>query len=331
MSNQIEFEGRTEADAVSKAVAALGVTADHLDYSLVDEGSSGILGLGARPARIRVRVPAPAAAAPVVAEPSAPVPAPVAAEPAPAASSEGGDSDDEERAGGIVGPAPEKAAKAVEVATTLVQKMGLEAVITMEDREREIVVELKDVEGRTALVDAFAGSRPPALPSFQFLLNKVVNRFPEGRKHVSIVVPGLADRQPARRPAKAEVPAETVAAAEPAEPTPPPPLPADVDPIIGALARTLAEKARLTGRVYTIHPMSPADRRSMHLAIEGLSGVHSVSDGEGAQRRLHIGARGAAGGAGGAAGSGNRRRRRRRRRGGRGAGEASGGDEAAEG
>jgi hypothetical protein len=42
-----------------------------------------------------------------VAEPSAPVPAPVAAEPAPAASSEGGDSDDEERAGGIVGPAPE--------------------------------------------------------------------------------------------------------------------------------------------------------------------------------------------------------------------------------
>jgi spoIIIJ-associated protein len=324
MSNQLEFEGRTEADAVSKAVAALGVTADHLDYSLVDEGSSGILGLGARPARIRVRVAAPAAPAPAAPAAAAPVPAPAAASPAEVA-----EGDDDERSGGIVGPAPEKAAKAVEVAGTLIAKMGLEAVISMEDREREIVVELKDVEGKTALVDAFAGSRPPALPSFQFLLNKVVNRFPEGRKHVSVAVSGLADRQPPRRQAaKPEVAVEPAAVEAPSEPPPPPPLPADVDPIIGALARDLAEKARLTGRVYTIHPMSPADRRSMHLAIEGLSGVHSLSDGEGAQRRLHIGARSAAGGA---AAVGSRRRRRRRRRGGRGGGGGEGGgDEAAE-
>jgi spoIIIJ-associated protein len=54
------------------------------------------------------------------------------------------------------------------------------------------------------------------------------------------------------------------------------------------LARRLAAKARETGRAVTLNPMSPRDRRIVHLALESDPGVSTASEGEGHYRRLVI-------------------------------------------
>ena len=52
------------------------------------------------------------------------------------------------------------------------------------------------------------------------------------------------------------------------------------------LARRLAEKAKLTGRVVTVNPMSPRDRRIVHLTLQDDSGVATRSQGSGHYRKL---------------------------------------------
>ncbi len=51
-----EFTGKTVEEAVTSAVAALGTTSDMLDYEVVENGSSGFLGLGRKDAMIRARL-----------------------------------------------------------------------------------------------------------------------------------------------------------------------------------------------------------------------------------------------------------------------------------
>ena len=54
------------------------------------------------------------------------------------------------------------------------------------------------------------------------------------------------------------------------------------------LAHRLAGKAKDTGAVVTLNPMSPRDRRIVHLALQGDPDVTTVSQGEGNYRRLLI-------------------------------------------
>lgn len=289
MKREMEFEGRSVEDAVQKACRALRLSEAELDYSVVDEGSGGLFGLGSRPVRIKA----------------------VAPERVDAPSSEG----DEESGGhpGIVGPAPEKAAQAKEVSSELVAKMGLRAEVVVRDEERQIVVELNEVEGSEDIAEAFGGSRPPALPSFQFLVNKIVNRFPEDRKHIVVEAASVAARAAARRAAGPAAPANGHAVPKLTKPKN---IPEDVDPELAQLAERLAEKAVELNKVITIHPMPANDRRSIHLTISSMEGVETISEGDGLYRKMHIvPAQLLADGAGGGGGQ-RRRRRRRRRRGG---------------
>jgi spoIIIJ-associated protein len=316
MANTMEFEGRTEDEAVEKAATALRLSADALDYTVIQEASSGVFGLGAKPVVIRVRPPV-AEAAPVAAE--------VAVVEAP------GDADDgaDEGRGGMVGPAPEKAARAAEVTRALVERMGLAAEVSVRDEHEQIVVTIGEGAEGNVVGETFGASRPPAVPSFQFLLNKIVNRFPHDRKHIVVEVPSVPRRE--RRPAEPRrteaprapqrTPAAPVAPVAPVQPDP------ELDPSLVEMARFLAERARSTGKVITVHPMLAADRRAVHQTITGIPGVKTVSEGDGLYRRLHVVP--AAGGGEKADGErrGGRRRRRRRRGGGggEGGGAAQGG------
>lgn len=51
----VEFKGKTVEEAVTDASAALGVVSSDLDYEVVDKGSTGFLGIGAKPAIIRAK------------------------------------------------------------------------------------------------------------------------------------------------------------------------------------------------------------------------------------------------------------------------------------
>ncbi|HBA48454.1 MAG TPA: DNA-binding protein [Lachnospiraceae bacterium] len=52
----IEFSAKTVNEAITEACRKLGVTSDRLDYQVIEEGSSGFLGIGSRPAVIKATV-----------------------------------------------------------------------------------------------------------------------------------------------------------------------------------------------------------------------------------------------------------------------------------
>ena len=47
------YSGKTVDDAINKAIVELQVTSDQMAYEVIDKGSNGILGIGARPATIK--------------------------------------------------------------------------------------------------------------------------------------------------------------------------------------------------------------------------------------------------------------------------------------
>lgn len=52
----IDFTAKTVNDAITEACQKFVVTSDKLDYVVVEEGSSGFLGIGSKPAVIKARV-----------------------------------------------------------------------------------------------------------------------------------------------------------------------------------------------------------------------------------------------------------------------------------
>ena len=51
-----KFNAKTVSDAITEACKSLGVTSDKLDYHVLEEGSSGFLGIGSKDAVIEARV-----------------------------------------------------------------------------------------------------------------------------------------------------------------------------------------------------------------------------------------------------------------------------------
>ncbi|NJK89323.1 MAG: hypothetical protein HC923_07905 [Myxococcales bacterium] len=135
MTEAIEFEGSTEAEAVEKAATAMGVAAQTIDYTVVDEGSAGVFGLGFRPVKIRVRSEADEAGE---------------------LGSEYGD----EMRSSRRGPAPEKAAQAGEVVRDILSRMNVRARVEVRDEDEHIVVVLSEEEGGTDIADTLGRSRP---------------------------------------------------------------------------------------------------------------------------------------------------------------------------
>lgn len=56
MMEYIEITAKTVSEAITEACQKLGVTSDRLDYTVVEEGSSGFLGIGSKPAVIKAAV-----------------------------------------------------------------------------------------------------------------------------------------------------------------------------------------------------------------------------------------------------------------------------------
>jgi spoIIIJ-associated protein len=67
-----------------------------------------------------------------------------------------------------------------------------------------------------------------------------------------------------------------------------------------AMALRLAETVRRTGVAVAVAPMSARDRRQVHLALAGVEGVATRSEGEGIFRQLVVAPDGSKKGAAGA-------------------------------
>jgi len=145
--------------------------------------------------------------------------------------------------------APEKVERARAFCTGLFGRMGAAVEVSVRETPEAIGVSLTPREGNG--VD-LSGALVEAV---QALVNRVVNPRAEGRKWVNLEVGGF---------------------------------PEGADPATRAMALRLAEVARRTGKVLAVSPMSPRDRRAVHLALLDVEDVTTRSEGEGIFRQLLV-------------------------------------------
>ncbi len=145
--------------------------------------------------------------------------------------------------------APEKVARAREFCTELFQRLGAKIGVDVQETPEAIAVSLKAEEGNT--LELSGG----LIEAVQHLVNRVVNPRSEGRKWVNLEVGGFS---------------------------------AEGDPAVKAMSERLAATARRTGKVLAIAPITARERRLIHLALVGVEGVSTRSEGEGIFRQLLI-------------------------------------------
>ena len=77
-STSLEYIAATAEEAINKGLTELNVTRTEVDIEVLDNGSKGIFGIGARQARVRMTVRADSLRASILKEDEAAAPAPAA-------------------------------------------------------------------------------------------------------------------------------------------------------------------------------------------------------------------------------------------------------------
>ncbi len=163
-------------------------------------------------------------------------------------------------------PGDGKAEEAQDVLDGLLYRMDLDTSVDIREDDERIVLDVSGPDAGRAI-----GRKGQTLDALQFLVNKIVNRFPRGRRHVIVDSGDYRERH---------------------------------DNGLISMAKRQAKRAVQQGKVITLEPMSARDRRVIHLSLAKFPGVTTKSDGEGLGRRIRIIP------AGGGGGGGRRRRRR---------------------
>lgn len=190
------------------------------------------------------------------------------------------DDEDEGRGGGGGGreggskgaPGDGKAEDAMEFLSGLVYRMGLSARVTVREDGERVVLDVAGPDAGRAI-----GKKGMTLDAMQFLVNKVVNRFPDSRRYIVVDSGDYRERH---------------------------------DEGLVSLAQREAKRAVDSGRVVTLEPMPARDRRVIHLSLAKFSGISTKSSGEGLGRRIQIIPANRSGGGGGGGGRDRGRRDR---------------------
>lgn len=127
---------------------------------------------------------------------------------------------------------------------------GIEVSVTAKPAPDRLVLEVAGPDSGLVI-----GKQGTTLDALQYLVNKIVYRDVPGQAPVVVDAEGYRARR--------------------------------AESLIG-LAKRLAEDAKRSGRRIQMAPMSPADRRIVHMAISEIEGVTTQSEGEGPNRRLVI-------------------------------------------
>jgi spoIIIJ-associated protein len=144
------------------------------------------------------------------------------------------------------------AEKASEFLLGVLERMGITADIDIKDDSDRTVLEIQT--GDTELV---IGRRGVVLDALQHLVNKAVFKEKRDEKQKPLVVDsgGFRDKQVER---------------------------------LRSLAQKMSEKALETKQIVELQPMSPHDRRIVHMAISEIPGLTTRSEGEGEDRHICI-------------------------------------------
>jgi spoIIIJ-associated protein len=255
LHEKISFIGRNEEEALERAQRALGLPAEALEYVVVGR-RKGVFGRVFSQLTIEVFVK-PERTEPVspVAEPTRPS-KPARPERSPQRSPERSPRPERSSRPAPRSEAPANAAldvngdrgeQAEQVALQLLKQMGFDTTVKVEDRGDKVIVRLG--KGTKEMVDD-----AEIAEAFQFILNKIVNRFPP-RKKIFVEVPGRG------RPTDDEL-----------------------------IERALAwiKQAKDSGKDLWLDNLNPRERRIVHLEVEKDDTVESISEGSGRERRMCV-------------------------------------------
>lgn len=143
-----------------------------------------------------------------------------------------------------------RAEEALEITQELLERMNLHVDVSIRDNGREVVLDIGGDDAGRAI-----GKKGQTLDAMQFLLNKIVNRFPEGRRHIVLDSGDFRERHDRR---------------------------------LEELADREAERALSDRKVIRLRPMSARDRRVVHMVLKDRDGLRTESEGQGLGRRIQI-------------------------------------------
>lgn len=249
-----------EADSVEEAIREgldqLGLTRAEVTVEVLDEGGRGVLGIGARAARVRLTegdVPyeelMEAAEAAAVETPAAPPPPPPQAERRPK----------REAARDVPMPAvdDEEVRITQDVVGELLSKLQVQA--TTEVRRGRASDDegdppwVLDIQGDD--LGVLIGRRGDTLNALQYITRLIVSRELQRRANIVIDVQGYKTRR---------------------------------ESTLRKLAQRMADEARYRGRTVKLEPMPPNERRIIHLALRDDPTVFTESEGMGEKRKVTI-------------------------------------------
>ena len=138
-----------------------------------------------------------------------------------------------------------KADDARRVTQGILDRMDLEASARVrEDDDERVVIDIEGPDAGRAI-----GKKGMTLEALQFLVNKIVNREPDERRHIVLDSGDYRERH---------------------------------DNSLVSMAKREAKRAVTSGRAVTLEPMSARDRRVIHVSLAKFPGVSTRSEGEGA-------------------------------------------------
>ena len=247
-----EYTGKTVNDLITDACQDLGVTSDRLDYVVVDEGSSGFLGIGAKNAVIKARVKSDEQIAEEkAAEEKAEVKEEVKETAADTKKEEVSKKQSSEKIIPVSDPAKYEAI-AVKFLEDVFKAMGLEASMKTSFELSENALDIEIVGSDMGIL---IGKRGATLDSLQYLVSLVVNK--ESEQYIRVKVDTEDYRE--RRRATLE-----------------------------NLAKNVSSKVKRTGRPYELEAMNPYERRIIHSALQDNKFVYTYSEGEGVDRHIIV-------------------------------------------
>ena len=264
-----EFRGKTVETAVSAGLAALRLTRDQVDIEVIRPGSRGVLGIGAEDAVVRLtprkRVESRPSSAPPAPKPPPPAPVLVQPEPkpAPAPQPTPPEAPEPTRASqpvleALTQAAPPAVVLGKELLEGLLARMNLDADVEIKPQS-----DAEADEGDRMLVlnivgddlGMLIGRQNEVLSALEFITRLMVNQQSRTRSNFIIDVNGYRAKR-----------AES----------------------LHKLALRMADQVVPAGRTMALEPMSPAERRIIHLALRDHPGVTTHSVGEGDRRKVTI-------------------------------------------
>lgn len=246
----VEFKGKTKNDAITEACTHFSIPSDKLDYKVIDEGKTGFLSFGAKPAIIMARVKEESEEPEIVQKKTeARKTEPVKTEKVPA-----------EKKTLSQNPVIENS-NAVDIDVEAVSKKFLSDVfaamnltvnseVKYDKEANSLNVELSGDE-----MGVLIGKRGQTLDSLQYLISLVVNKGTGEYIRVKVDTENYRERRK-----------ET----------------------LENLAKNISYKVKRTRRPVSLEPMNPYERRIIHSALQNDRYVTTHSEGEEPFRRVVV-------------------------------------------